>query len=883
MNKRIALILNILFCLLIRTANAQEIPSKNLSHKAKYSLRNYNVENGLPSSEVYDVVQGSDGYMWFTTDRGVSKFNGYDFINYTTKDGLLDNVNFEIIKDAKDRIWILSIGGALCYFEKNNFIEYAYNDVLTKNLPKYKYSNSIFIDTHENVHFGSLGNGLITISKDGILKKINNESNPYNITIANIEDNFFTYKCDNQTSNDVLNYFFKDSIILKSTQHFNLIRTKAYLHADSLLCFNTPKSIVIYNINSSTISNQIFFDNRITSFDRSNDGDVFVGTENSGLYIYKIKNEEFIIKQHVLKTLTISSCLKDLEGGYWITTTQEGVFYTPSFNIISFDKSHGLINNYINELNIYNNSLAISYGDSMQFLESSKLSNPINLSINNKQNINSNNFNLVKDKCDLLHRNKKLYNFCDDFIYPNLVKCGLASIISLNKIIYIFTKSYGIKYKNDEFSEISLNAKNTIIEDVEIINENSFWIGTRGGLIRQNNGVSYDMANEDSLFKKRIVEIEFNSKKELIVATRGAGVLIRKADSNLININAENGLITNDLTCLHVDEKDNIWVATNQGLHMLNANNYFDVEYFSMSNGLISNEITDIKSIRNKIYIGTKKGLSIIDLETFKVDTSEISLRMLNVELNGIKIDFNQTIDLYPGNKKLDIHFLGLNYKSLGEIQYKYRFNGLSKKWNYTKNQIISLHSLPESGEVSLEISARKLPQGEWTLPIITQFILHPPFYKTWWFIISIGLFIVGVIYLAFKVNIIAYNKHIQHAIVQRILENLGKKSYLTIEADKTKTRIDQNNILYIQAHKDYIEIHIIKKVFLYRSTMKNIEQKLKNSNIVRVHRSYMVNVNKIDSIGKEKLNILDKTIPIGVTYQEKLKKLSTQFSKLNL
>ena len=64
---------------------------------------------------------------------------------------------------------------------------------------------------------------------------------------------------------------------------------------------------------------------------------------------------------------------------------------------------------------------------------------------------------------------------------------------------------------------------------------------------------------------------------------------------------------------------------------------------------------------------------------------------------------------------------------------------------------------------------------------------------------------------------------------------------------------------------------------------MKTIEQKLKNSNIVRVHRSYMVNVNKIDSIGKEKLNILDKTIPIGVTYQEKLKKLSTQFSKLNL
>ena len=883
MNKHIVLILNILFCLLIRSVNAQEIPSTNLNHKAKYSLRNYNVENGLPSSEVYDVVQDGDGYIWLTTDRGVSKFNGYDFTNYTTKEGLLDNVNFELVKDAKGRIWTLSIDGGLCYFESNIFKEYAYNDILKENLPIYKYSNSIFIDSQENLYFGSFGNGLITISKDGILKKINNENNSYNITIANIEDNYITYKCDNQTSNDVLNYFFKDSIILKSTQHFNLIRTKAYLHTDSLLCFNTAKSIVMYNINTSTISNQIFLDNRITSFDWSNDGDLFVGTENSGLYIYNIKNEELIKKQHVLKTLTISSCLKDLEGGYWISTTQEGVFYTPSFNIISFDKSHGLINNYINEFNIYNNSLAISYGDSMQFFESSKLSNPIHLAINNKQSSKSNNFNLVKDKCDLLYRNKKLYNFCNNFIYPNLIKAGVVSLKLMYESIYIFNKSYGIKYENDEFSKISLNAKNTLIEDVEIINENSFWIGTRDGLIRQNNGVSYDMANEDSLFKKRIVEIEFNSKKELIVATRGAGVLIRKGYNDLININAKNGLITNDLTCLHVDEMDNIWVATNQGLHMLNANNYYDVQYFSMSNGLISNEITDIKSIRNKIYIGTKKGLSIIDLETYKVDISEISLRMLNVELNGIKTDFNQTIDIYPGNKKLDLHFLGLNYKSLGEIQYKYRFNGLSETWYYTKNHTISLHSLPESGDVSLEISARKLPQGEWTLPIITQFMLHPPFYKTWWFIISMGLFIVGIIYLAFKVNIIAYNKHIQRAIVNRILKFLGKKSYLTIEADKTKTRIDQNNILYIQAYKDYVEIHTNKKVFLYRATMKDIEQRLKNSTNVRVHRSYMVNVNKIDSIGKEKLKIMDKTIPIGVTYQEKLKKLSAQFTKLNL
>ena len=46
-------------------------------------------------------------------------------------------------------------------------------------------------------------------------------------------------------------------------------------------------------------------------------------------------------------------------------------------------------------------------------------------------------------------------------------------------------------------------------------------------------------------------------------------------------------------------------------------------------------------------------------------------------------------------------------------------------------------------------------------------------------------------------------------------------------------------------------------------------KKKLKNSNCIRVHRSYIVNIDKIDSIKKDALMINDKTIPIGVTYQK--------------
>src|ERR1041385_5109407 len=70
-----------------------------------YGIRNYNVENGLPSPEVYGTLQDSKGYMWFATDMGVSRYNGYEFKNLSTENGLPDNTLFGFCEDSKGRIW----------------------------------------------------------------------------------------------------------------------------------------------------------------------------------------------------------------------------------------------------------------------------------------------------------------------------------------------------------------------------------------------------------------------------------------------------------------------------------------------------------------------------------------------------------------------------------------------------------------------------------------------------------------------------------------------------------------------------------------------------------------------------------------------------------
>ena len=91
-------------------------------------LHHYTVDEGLPSSEVYYALQDSRGYMWFATDRGVSRFNGYEFENFSTKDGLSDNTVFLIFEDFKTRIWYCTYSGRLSYFENDSIHTYKYND-----------------------------------------------------------------------------------------------------------------------------------------------------------------------------------------------------------------------------------------------------------------------------------------------------------------------------------------------------------------------------------------------------------------------------------------------------------------------------------------------------------------------------------------------------------------------------------------------------------------------------------------------------------------------------------------------------------------------------------------------------------------------------------
>lgn len=98
---------------------------------------------------------------------------------------------------------------------------------------------------------------------------------------------------------------------------------------------------------------------------------------------------------------------------------------------------------------------------------------------------------------------------------------------------------------------------------------------------------------------------------------------------------------------------------------------------------------------------------------------------------------------------------------------------------------------------------------------------------------------------------------------------------YIFVKADKKLVKINYNDILYIEGLKDYVIIRMDASRVITLQTMKSLEDKLPVSIFKRIHRSYIINLNKINAIVGNMVEIIEKNqpkhLPIGKNYREEL------------
>jgi DNA-binding LytR/AlgR family response regulator len=107
------------------------------------------------------------------------------------------------------------------------------------------------------------------------------------------------------------------------------------------------------------------------------------------------------------------------------------------------------------------------------------------------------------------------------------------------------------------------------------------------------------------------------------------------------------------------------------------------------------------------------------------------------------------------------------------------------------------------------------------------------------------------------------------------IVENKDSKDFIFVKSNSRLIKLKTEEIYFIEALKDYVVINTLKNRYTIHSTMKEMERKLAGDNFIRVHRSFIVRLDKISAIEYPNLQLEDdkKVIPIGGLYKEELVK----------
>ncbi|MEN8121215.1 MAG: two-component regulator propeller domain-containing protein [Bacteroidota bacterium] len=716
----------------------------------EYTYHHYGVEDGLPSSEVYQVFQDSKGYLWFATDMGVSRFNGYEFINFDIKNGLTNNTVFEIFEDHHGKIWFLSLSNKLSYFYKDTIVQYKYNRIIEKHTKNSKLSikRTFHIDSLDNIYFSVIDKGIFKLSPQGQYSNLQKNDTDGTLRIIktanklipgyNIIENFIKIIAHN---NNTINTKSEGMIFGVSPLYFTEYDSKK---EGVLITYSS----YIFNIKSNKITKVKTFEKEIIWFSKDQYNRYWVSLRNGG--VYRFDNDEFISKnsKFFLKNKDVSSILIDKEKGYWFSTLNDGVYFLPSFelnhipetknkNVLNIAQSNEklLISLYEAELMIFNNNY---HYDRNIFLGTLKSANKIIFD----QRLNLfwiGTYQFVKQ-----FKNNKLTEIHKNSWYNDNKKLGEVSIksMALDQLSGIWLGTYtGIyhvvnnkiiykSFKDDNWKEMVYS----IISNPD----GSLWLGTFSGLWKYKNGEYIYYGKQNKLLKHRINTL-LKYKNNLYIGTKGAGLIIYNLENKSIQlIHKNDGLTSNSITSI-TKHKETLWIGTNRGVNILNVkvDGNYSIKQFDSGNGLLSNEITQLYVYDSTMYIAGKKGVNYLNLNKFNDKNS-----LLNTYIEKVIIGNNDTVvqknyELNHEQNFINVSYKAISFKSGSNILYRYKMYPMVTDWTYTKKDELQFTSL-NPGNYKFVVSAKN-QSGEWNdIGTKLNFIIEAPFWQTWWFIASV-------------------------------------------------------------------------------------------------------------------------------------------------
>ncbi len=824
--------------------NEPVISSKfDFNDAASYNIQGIDVDQGLSSSYIMDILEDQRGNLWFATwTAGVTMYNGRTFIQFDESKGLRSNYIWTIHEDKKGQIWFGTDGSGISAYNGHTFTEYDINDGLASDLVldiAEDEDGNIWFATGEGIsmfdgtHFTSYGKDQGMSGEYVNSIKIDVDGNVWcgiaGGGVNKFDGESFTHYTVNEglISNDV------STIYIDSEENL-------WVGTESAgICLYDGYSFITYQEEMGLSNNYI---RAITEDDY---GNMWFGTNSGGACMFnRFEFKNFTVEEGMSNN-SIWSLLEDSDGNIWFGTFGAGANVYNERSFENYSEKQGLNDHIVRDI----------YQDQEGFLwfttnnGVSKYDGKTFQHYTEEQGLGLNKVRAMHQDIEGNYWFATDGNGVSKFDGETFMNYNTTNGMSGNNVLCIYENELGdlwfgtyldgiTRYDGYTFSHFTVDqglANNTvqaIIQD----SIGQMYFGTKGGGLTVFDGQHItNYTTRENLSDNYVISLHEDSEGVIWVGTEGSGLNKFDTDS-IISYNVTDGLSNNIIWSIIEDNNGDLWLGTEKGLNNFSMDDSLGltITSFGKLDGLKGSDFypnSVCLDDENRIWWGTGKALAMLDLNKYeqikkppflqitdvRLDQTFVDYRKLEdfkdsafylnetsqKELKGIKFSEVEAFTNTPHDLELPyylnhvtFYFSGIDWSAPHKVRYQYMLKGHDDDWSPILTDNKAVYTNIPSGEYIFKVRAIGDSQI-WSEESAFHLTVHPPWWKTWWaitlYIILGGVLIFLVIRFRTK-KLLQNQKHLESVVTQRTSEVVKQK-----ELVEAKNKEITDSITYAQ------------------------------------------------------------------------------------
>lgn len=670
---------------------------------ANYKQIIYNDSNGLPSCEINTMIQTDDGYIWIGTYKGLTRFDGTNFVTFGPKDGFTGNSVRYLFEDSRKRLWIgTNDDGVILYF-RGKFTVYSTKDGLPSNSIR-----AIIEDKDGNIVCGSSG-GLFAISPTNeiILPKDKRAAELYVVSLdideggniyavsnsgqfyfCNSDKTFFDFTAEGGLGDYELTDIcaIDEKTVLLGTTGEKIIRAKINTDTNtvSIKPFNTPDRANTYKIYP----------------DKNDPEKTWICCQNGIGYFDTEMN--FTVVDGLAINSAVKNMFADYEGNYWLSSTVYGVLELTESACTDFFFANNLDSVPVNAVTEYDGMIYVGTDSGLivDDIEGRRIENAISAAIGESRvrSLFVDNDNVLWIAtypegvyCYDCKDNSIVHYTRDNGLIGNKSRCfellesGVMVVGTTDGLSFI---KDGKVLENSDLSKINRNymsIPDTFVLSIVEDKNNTLFVGTDGnGIYAATKGEVTHFTSADGLSGDVVLRLCADNRGGGVFVGTGVGLDYISEDFEVKNVANFNNASILDIKIID----DRLWLLTESEIYIIDRDSIFGdftPQVIGKSKGFSSpiasnawNMVTD-----DELWICCSGGVNIV-----KTDISDNGISFFpETAINGVSIDGVETgngkyepISVDSNALRVTINAAVLAYGLDDDILVEYQLEGLEKE-----------------------------------------------------------------------------------------------------------------------------------------------------------------------------------------------------------